>query len=136
MPPLYRERWVHIRLSRGMAYSSWASSTWRWASWVCAWVAKMSRMTSVRSMTLTSSGRLEVSRLRGAQVVVEDDDVGLVGLDQLLQLLDLARADVGGDVDLLPLLEHAADHVQAGRLGQAANLVQGIVMVLRRDRGG
>ena len=81
----------------------------------------------MRSMTLTSSCLLEVARLGRAQVVVEDDDVGLVGLDELLELVDLARADVGGDVDLLPLLQHLADHVQAGRLGQAADLVQRIV---------
>ena len=68
---------------------------------------------------------LEVPRLRRAQVVVEDDEVGLVGLDQLLELLDLARADVGGDVDVLPLLQHAADHDETGRLGQTADLVQG-----------
>ena len=52
--------------------------------------------------------RAAFSRLRiwaGAEVVVEDDHVGLVGLDELLELLDLARADVGGDVDLLPLLQ-------------------------------
>ena len=70
---------------------------------------------------------LQVPGLRGAEVVVEDDEVGLVRLDQLLELLDLARADVGGDVDLLPLLEHAADHDQTGRLGQAPDLVQGVV---------
>ena len=81
----------------------------------------------MRSITLTLELLLEVPRLGRAQVVVEDDDVGLVRLDQLLELLDLARADVGGDVDLLPLLQHAADHDQAGRLGQAPDLVQGIV---------
>ena len=79
---------------------------------------------------------LQVPRLGRAEVVVEDDEVGLVGLDQLLELLDLARADVGGDVDLLPLLEHAADHDQPGRLGQAPDLVQGVVGVVRRCRGG
>ena len=70
---------------------------------------------------------LEVARLGGAQVVVEDDDVGLLGLDERLELLDLARADVGRDVDLLPLLQQAADHLQAGRLGQSPELLQGIV---------
>jgi hypothetical protein len=47
---------------------------------------------------------LEVAGLRGAQVVVEQNHVGLVRLDRRLQLLDLPRPDVGGDVDLLPLL--------------------------------
>ena len=72
---------------------------------------------------------LQVPRLGGAEVVVEDDEVGLVRLDQLLQLLDLARADVRGDVRLLPLLEHAADDDQPGGLGQAPDLVQGVVGV-------
>ena len=85
----------------------------------------------MRSITLTPSS---FSRLRvwaGPEVVVEDDDVGLVGLDELLELLDLARADVGGDIDLLPLLQHPADHDDAGRLGQAPDLVQRIVRDLR-----
>ena len=70
---------------------------------------------------------LEVAGLGGAQVVVEDDDVGLLGLDERLELLDLARADVGRDVDLLPLLQQAAHDLQTGRLGQSPELVQGIV---------
>ena len=81
----------------------------------------------MRSMTLTPSGLLQVARLGGTEVVVEDDHVGLVGLDQRLEFLDLARADVGGDVDLVPLLEHATDHVKPGGLGQAPDLVQGVV---------
>jgi len=70
---------------------------------------------------------LEVARLGGAQVVVEDDHVGLLGLDERLELLDLARADVRRDVDLVPLLQQAADHVQAGRLGQSPEFLQGVV---------
>ena len=85
---------------------------------------------------LDVEGSLEVARLGGAQVVVEDDDVGLVSLDQLLQLLDLARADVGGDVDLLPLLEHGAGHVKAGRLGQARESRPGGRHGSCRGRGG
>jgi hypothetical protein len=48
--------------------------------------------------------------------------------DEPLELLDLARADVGGDVDLVPPLEQAAHHVQAGRLGQPPELLQGIIL--------
>ena len=55
MPPWVRDRWVHSRVSRGSWYSSWASSTWRRPSWVCACSAKMSRMSRLRSMTLTPS---------------------------------------------------------------------------------
>ena len=70
---------------------------------------------------------LQVPRLRRAEVVVEDDEVGLVRPDQLLELVHLARADIGGDVDLMPLLEHPADHDQAGRLDQPAELLQRVV---------
>ena len=70
---------------------------------------------------------LEVSRLCRPQVVVENDDVGLVGLDQELELVDLARADVRRDIDLMPLLQHLGNDVQIGRLGQPAELVQRIV---------
>ena len=48
-------------------------------------------------------------------------------LDQLLELLDLARADVGGDVDLMPLLKHPPGDDQAGGLGQPPDLFQGVV---------
>ena len=68
---------------------------------------------------------LQVSRLGRSQVVIEDDDVGFVSLDQFLELFDLARTDVGGDVDLLAFLQHGGHHMKAGRLGQPANLVQG-----------
>ncbi len=53
MPPWVRDRWVHRRVRRGSWYSSWASSTWSRPSWVCAWSAKMSRISRLRSMTLT-----------------------------------------------------------------------------------
>src|ERR1051325_1580790 len=55
MPPRMRERWVHIRVRRGSRYSSCASSTCIFASAERARVAKMSRITSVRSITRTAS---------------------------------------------------------------------------------
>ena len=78
---------------------------------------------------------LEVAHLGGRQVVVEDDHVGVGGLDELLELLDLALADVGREIDVLALLEHAADHDQAGRLGQAAESRPGGRRASRRVRG-
>ena len=113
-PPCCRDRCVHICLSRGSEYSSWASSTCSRASGVRARVAKMSRINSLRSSTLTP---VAFSRLRtwaGRQVVVEDDDVGVGRLDQFGQLGDLALADVGGRVDLLAPLQQAADDDGAG----------------------
>ena len=126
MPPLYRDRWVHIRLSRGMAYSSCASSTWRWASCVRAWVAKMSRITSVRSTTLTPSC---FSRLRvwaGPRSLSKTTTSASWASTERLELLDLARADVGRDVDLLPLLQHAADnHVRPAVLARPRSSSRG-----------
>lgn len=51
-PPRWRLRWVHARFSLGRKYSCLASSTWSMASFVWALFAKMSRMTSWRSMTV------------------------------------------------------------------------------------
>ena len=82
-PPTCRDRWVHICFSRGSEYSSWASSTCSRASGVRARVAKMSRISSLRSSTLTLGGLLQVADLGRRQVVVEDDHVGVGGLDQL-----------------------------------------------------
>ncbi len=48
-------------------------------------------------------------------------------LDQRFQLLDLAGADVRGDIHLLSFLEQAADHRETGRLGKAPDLIQGVV---------
>ena len=55
IPPPVRERCVQRRVRRGSWYSSWASSTWRRPSCVCACRAKMSRIRRLRSMTLTLS---------------------------------------------------------------------------------
>ena len=55
MPPWVRDRWVHSRVRRGSWYSSWASSTCRRPSWVRACWAKMSRISPLRSRTLTPS---------------------------------------------------------------------------------
>src|SRR5215212_11309414 len=53
IPPPVRERWVQRRVRRGSWYSSCASSTWRRPSWVWACWAKMSRISRLRSITLT-----------------------------------------------------------------------------------
>ncbi len=50
-PPPSRSRCPHILAILGSAYCILASSTWSVASLVCARWAKMSRMTSSRSMT-------------------------------------------------------------------------------------
>ena len=61
-PFFCRERCVHIRFSRGIEYSNCASSTASRAWAVCARLAKMSRISSVRSSTFRpiASSRLRV----------------------------------------------------------------------------
>src|SRR5262249_62122136 len=59
--------------------------------------------------------------LRRREVVVEDDQVDGPLFANLLDLLDLAFANVGGDVDATPPLDGAADDFGArggGKLGQ------------------
>ena len=56
-PPPWRSRWFHMRAMRGREYCMRASSTCRVASRVRARLAKMSRMTSSRSMTHSSTSR-------------------------------------------------------------------------------
>ena len=55
MPPRWRSRWVHMRVSRGSRYWYWASSTCVRALAVRARLANMSRMSPVRSSTLIFS---------------------------------------------------------------------------------
>ena len=61
MPPAWRSRCFHMPVSRGIMYSSCASSTWSRDSRVRARRAKMARISSERSTTLISSS---FSRLR------------------------------------------------------------------------
>ena len=90
-------------------------------------VAKMSRISSLRSSTLSlvAFSRLRICGRR--QVVVEDDHVGVGGRDLLLQFFELALADVAGGVDLQPPLAEAADDGGAGGGRQAAQLVERVV---------
>ena len=122
MPPPSRDISVPMPTSRGSRYFSCASSTWSLPSRVRARLAKMSRMSCVRSTTLRSQTLAELAQLRRRQLVVEDDDVdvGLVG--RLRQQLHLAAAEKRRRVGLRPFLQHAQDDARAGRLGQAFQL--------------
>ena len=125
MPPCFcRDRWVHIRFSRGMEYSSWASSTASRASCVWARLAKMSRISSVRSSTLTP---VAFSRLRvwpGLRSLSKMITSASVGGGQGVQLLDLALAQIGGGVGGFAALGELPDHPGAGRLGQSLQFLQ------------
>ena len=114
---------------RWRLYSSCASSTWSLpaAEWACS--AKMSRITRVRSTTRIAELVLERALLARRELVLGHDDLGLELLRELLQLLELAAADIGARVDAAAVLDERADHVdlrgaqQLEHLGELAILV-------------
>ena len=83
MPALMRDRWVHIRFSRGSEYSSWASSTARRASCVLARGGEDVEDHLAAVEHLDADGLFQVARLGRRQVVVEDDTSASCRLDQL-----------------------------------------------------
>jgi hypothetical protein len=78
-----------------------------------------------------TKGRLEVALLARAELVVAGHDVGVELADELLDLLDLARAEVGVRVRPVAVLDDLADRGHAGRaqelgeLGEVLALGQG-----------
>ena len=121
--------------SRGSAYSSWASSTWSRASWVRARRGEDVEDHLAAVEHLHADRLFQVPHLGRGQVVVEDDHVGVGRLDQLGELVDLAGADVGGEVDVVALLGELADDLGAGGFGQAADFVARIVVDRPRPVG-
>src|ERR1043166_7674404 len=75
---------------------------------------------------------LEVALLRGCQVFVKNDEIGLRFLDGGADLLDLAAADERRGRDLSERLGKSPDDVRAGALGQFLQLVE--IVVERRVR--
>ena len=129
-PAPRRSRCVHSPRMRARLYSSWASSTWSLPSAVWAWSAKMSRMIAVRSMTGTPSAVLQVALLTGRELVVAGDQVGVAGLDRALELVELARAQVGVGVGLVAVLDELARHGHPGRAQELAQLGEVLLAVL------
>ena len=78
---------------------------------------------------LHARGPLEVADLSRAEVVVEDDHVGVARAAKERQFLDLALAEIGRGVGGLAPLNQLSDDAGAGRLGQPLKLLQ------RRRRG-
>ena len=72
---------------------------------------------------------LEVALLRGRELVVEHDEVDVERLGELLQLLRLARTDVGGGVGRVASLQHELDRIGARGVDEQRELVE------RRLRG-
>ena len=124
MPPWVRDRCVHSRVRRGSWYSSWASSTCRRPSWVRACWAKMSRISPLRSRTLTPSRLSSAFCWLGLSSSSATSSVKPVSALACDQLLGLALADVPVGVDVAAVLPLGADDLRAGGVGQVGELGQ------------
>ncbi len=120
-PALIRDKWVHIRLSRGSEYSSCASSTANRASCVCAGRENVEDHFGAIKHFHAERG-FEIANLRWREIVVEDHDAGVRGLDHPLELFELALAQVGGHVGHVATLGKPADDFRPRRFGQTGEL--------------
>ena len=117
---------------RGRLYSSCASSTWSLPSALTACWAKMSRISCVRSTTRACSASSSVRCCDRRELVVDDQRLGARALERLLQLLELALADVGARVGPLAVLDELGHRLDAGRARELAQLGEGGVDALGR----
>ncbi len=82
---------------------------------------------AVDDLHILSQGLLQLPLLPRRELLVEDHHVRARLLDQALELLQLALADEGGRVGVIQPLGQLAHHLQAGGLGQEAQLGQGVL---------
>ena len=134
-PPACRDIDSPQPRSRGSMYCSWASSTCALPSRLRACWAKMSRISAVRSMTLTLTTSSSWRSWPGVELAVADHGVGAGGHDDVAQLLGLAGADVGRRVRPVAPLHQALQDLGAGRLGQPGELGQRVLRVGHRAGG-
>ena len=134
MPPRNFSRWVHILVSRGSMYSSCASSTCILASLVRARVAKMSRISSARSITrLPIASSMFLPCVGDSSSSNRTSDAS-VSLDALAQLVDLALAEVRAGMRAVDLLRELADDGRACGVRELRQLAQMVVDETPRAR--
>ena len=73
----------------------------------------------------------QAADLAGAEIVVEDDDVGLFFLRQMGDFDRLAAADVCAGVDFLAALQNLTDDFRSGGFCQRSQLAQRIARIGR-----
>ena len=83
----------------------------------------------MRSTTLQIEPLVELAQLRRRQLVVEDHEVRVGFGRRVRQHFDLAAAKEGGRIGPGALLQHAQHHACAGRVGQPAELFEGMFCV-------
>src|SRR6185436_160365 len=71
----------------------------------------------------------QVAALRGGEVVVQEEERGLLLARERLHLVDLALAEEGGSPDGAAPLQHFAAHLRPGRLGEETQLGQTLLAV-------
>jgi hypothetical protein len=69
--------------------------------------------------------RLEVAKLRGRQVVIEEDEVGLGGACDGVDLVELAGADEGCGIGARAMLHEDGSDLGFGRAGELLKLGEG-----------
>ena len=84
----------------------------------------MSRISCVRSTTRAVERVLERLLLRRLELVVDDQHLGARVLVGLLQLLELALADVRARIGVRALLDELGDRLDARRAGELAQLAE------------
>ena len=116
---------------RARLYSSCASSTWSLPSALWAWSAKMSRITAVRSITGTPSASSRLRSWRGASSSSQATTLASGALDLVLELVELAAAEVAVGIGLGSLLDHPALGCDAGGAQELSHLGQLAVLAGR-----
>ena len=114
---------------RGRLYSSWASSTWSLPSAERACWAKMSRISWVRSTTRVLRASSSARCCGRIELVVDEQHLRLRVRVGLLELLELALADIGARVGALAVLDDLGDRLDAGgarELLQLGELLLGV----------
>ena len=125
MPPLMRDKCVHIRFSRGSEYCSCASSTASRASYVCARAGEDVENQLGAVEHLHTDRFFQIARLgREPRSLSKMTTSASAAAARRSQLLHFAAAKIGGYIGRLSLLGKRAHHAGAGRSGQAFQFFQ------------
>jgi len=71
---------------------------------------------------------LEGADLSGGEVAVGDDDVGIEGGDEVVELAGLSGTEIEGGVGSGATLEESSDDVRSGGAGEAVELFEGLFL--------
>ena len=123
-PPACRDSDSPQPRSRGSMYCICASATCALPSRLRACWAKMSRISAVRSTTLTLTTSSRWLSWPGVSSPSQMTVSAPVATHDVAQLVRLAGADVGGRVGLVAALDDAVEHHRARRLGERGQLGQ------------